>query len=243
VWEGDRRLRLGGSKQRSVLALLLLDTGSVVSSDRLAEEVWGDDQPDDAATALQQHVARLRKLLQPHDVLRTRARGYVLAIAPEQLDLFGTFNSPCAVAAVPELNRAPGGPLAIISPLNSFVGLTRPAPGVDPSLPAVLYPTGRRNYLRVFPTDDLQGAALALLARERGRKRVYVLDDGDPGYGALMATGFETAARRLGLEVAARESWDPQADGYAGLAPGRALRGRGGVHRRPARHQCRQRRP
>jgi len=46
---------------------------------------------------------------------------------------------------------------------------------------------------RVFPTDDLQGAALALLARDRGRNAVFVLDDRDPGYGVLMATGFATA--------------------------------------------------
>jgi branched-chain amino acid transport system substrate-binding protein len=130
----------------------------------------------------------------------------------------GTFNSPCAVAALPELNRAPGGPLAMISPLNSFVGLTRTGPGVDTALPAGLYPTGRRNYLRVYPTDDLQGAALALVARDRGRKRVYVLDDGEAGYGSLMATGFETAARRVGLTVLGRATWDPQADDYAALA-------------------------
>jgi branched-chain amino acid transport system substrate-binding protein len=148
-------------------------------------------------------------------VRRERAR---VRRDPDVVGVIGTFNSPCAVVAVPELNRGPGGPVAIISPLNSFVGLTRPGPGVDPSLPAALYPTGRRSYLRVFPTDDLQGAALALLARDRARKRVYVLDDGDPGYGALMATDFETAARRLGLEVAGRLSWDPLADGYAGLA-------------------------
>ncbi len=42
--------------------------------------------------------------------------------------VIGTLNSPCAVAALPELNRARGGPLAMISPLNSFVGLTRQAP-------------------------------------------------------------------------------------------------------------------
>jgi DNA-binding SARP family transcriptional activator/ABC-type branched-subunit amino acid transport system substrate-binding protein len=144
------------------------------------------------------------------------ARAY--AANPDVIGVIGTFNSPCAVAAVPELNRATGGPLAMISPLNSFVGLTRAGPGVDPSLPAALYPTGRRNYLRVFPTDDLQGAALALLARDRGRRRVYVLDDGEPGYGILQATGFETAARRLGLAVAGRSSWDPQAEDYAGLA-------------------------
>jgi branched-chain amino acid transport system substrate-binding protein len=132
--------------------------------------------------------------------------------------VIGTMNSPCAVVAVPELNRAQGGPLAMVSPLNDFVGLTRAGPGVDPALPAALYPTGTRNYLRVYPTSDLEGAALALLAREDGVKRVFVLDDGDPNYGGLQATAFETAARRLGLDVVGRSSWDPQATSYATLA-------------------------
>jgi branched-chain amino acid transport system substrate-binding protein len=116
-------------------------------------------------------------------------------------------NSDCAVAALPALNRAG---LAMVSPLNSFVGLTRPADGVDPGLLPRLYPTGRRNYVRVFPTDDLQGAALAMLARDLGHRRVFVLDDGDPMWGVLMADGFETAARRLGLDVIQRATWDPR---------------------------------
>ena len=106
----------------------------------------------------------------------------------------------------------------MVGPLTSFVGLTRAAPGVDPSLPGALYPTGTRSFLRVFPTDDLGGAALALLARDRGRDRVFVLSDGEPGYGALLARGFETAARRLGLEVAGSATWDPRARGYRALA-------------------------
>ena len=137
---------------------------------------------------------------------------------PDVLGVVGTFNSACAVFAIPELNRAPNGPLAMVSPFNDFVGLTRQGPGIDPSLPAALYPTGVRNFVRVFPTSDLEGAALALLARDRGRSRVFVLDDGDPGYGALQATVFETAAQRAGLEVVGRTSWDPRADEYAALA-------------------------
>jgi branched-chain amino acid transport system substrate-binding protein len=104
----------------------------------------------------------------------------------------------------------------MVSPLNSFVGLTRPVPD-RPGLPDAFYPTGRRSYLRVFPTDDLQGAALAMLARERGRRAVFVLDDGEPGYGGLLATGFATAAGRLGLRVAGRASWDPRARRYGAL--------------------------
>ena len=132
--------------------------------------------------------------------------------------VIGTMNSPCAVVAVPELNRADGGSLAMVSPLNSFVGLTRPGPGVDPALPAALYPTGTRSFLRVYPTDDLEGAALALFARDAGAERVFVLDDGETAYGALQATAFETAAGRVGLDVVGRESWDPRAAGYEDLA-------------------------
>ena len=152
------------------------------------------------------------------DEAKCAANARAYAGNPDVAAVIGTLNSPCAVAALPELNRAPDGPLAMISPLNSFVGLTRPGPGIDPALPAALYPTGRRNYVRVYPTDDLQGAALALFARDRGHRRVVVLDDGEPGYGVLMARGFETAARRLGLTIAGRARWRPTARGYAGLA-------------------------
>ena len=144
------------------------------------------------------------------------ARAY--AANPDVVGVVGTLNSACALAALPELNRAPDGPLAMVSPLNSFVGLTRAGPGVDPALPAALYPTGVRNFARVYPTDDLEGAGLALFARNHGRTRVFVLDDGDPGYGALQATTFETAARRLGLTVLGRESWDPRARTYSDIA-------------------------
>ena len=152
------------------------------------------------------------------DEAKCAANARAYAANPDVVAVIGTLNSPCAVAAVPELNRARGGPLSMVSPLNSFVGLTRQAPGVPRTLLASLYPTGRRNFLRVFPTDDLQGAALALLARDRGRRSVFVLDDGTPEYGELMATGFATAARRLGLRIAGRASWDAHARSYAGLA-------------------------
>jgi branched-chain amino acid transport system substrate-binding protein len=146
----------------------------------------------------------------------TNARTY--AADASVVAVIGTLNSPCAVAAVPVLNRARGGPLAMVSPLNSFVGLTRPGTGLPPGLPRRLYPTGTRNYLRVYPADDLQGAALAELARDRARDPVYVLDDGEPVYGRLLADAFTTAARRLGLRVVGRASWNPRARSYRRLA-------------------------
>jgi DNA-binding SARP family transcriptional activator/ABC-type branched-subunit amino acid transport system substrate-binding protein len=153
-----------------------------------------------------------------YDEAKCAANARAYAQNASVVGVVGTMNSPCAVAAVPELNRADHGPLAMVSPLNGFVGLTRSGPDVDPALPAALYPTGVRNYLRVYPTDDLEGAASALFARDAGVARAFVLDDGQPGYGALQATFFETAARRLGLDVVGRASWNPGARSYADVA-------------------------
>jgi branched-chain amino acid transport system substrate-binding protein len=150
-----------------------------------------------------------------YDPAKCAANARAYGANPDVIGVIGTLNSDCAVTALPALNRAG---LAMVSPLNSFVGLTRPAVGVDPRLLPRLYPTGRRNYVRVYPTDDLQGAALAMLARDLDHRRVFVLDDGDPMWGALSAGGFETAARRLGLDVVERVTWDPRRTHYRDIA-------------------------
>jgi DNA-binding SARP family transcriptional activator len=86
VWDDGRQLQLGGPKQRAVLALLLLDAGRVVSTDRLIDLLWGEQPPPTAATSLQNLVSQLRKLLGT-DVLVTKPPGYRLEIEPKQLDL------------------------------------------------------------------------------------------------------------------------------------------------------------
>ena len=86
-------MALGGGRQRSVLAQLLLEAGQVVSTDRLIDELWGESPPATAATALQGYVSQLRKALDPErvgggeTVIVTREPGYLIAIEPEQLDL------------------------------------------------------------------------------------------------------------------------------------------------------------
>ena len=77
-------LRLGGVKQRSVLAILLLSASEVVSSERLIDALWGEAPPEDAPTALHAHVSRLRRAGAP---ILTRAPGYVVEAADGQLDL------------------------------------------------------------------------------------------------------------------------------------------------------------
>ena len=91
VGDDGRVLELGGRKRRALLALLLLHANEVVSSDRLIEEIWGEEPPQAAATALHGHVSRLRKLLagqgSSKQLLVTRPPGYMLQLEPEQLDL------------------------------------------------------------------------------------------------------------------------------------------------------------
>jgi DNA-binding SARP family transcriptional activator len=81
-------LPLGGAKQRSVLALLLLRANEVVSSDQLIDALWPGHPPENAPTALQAHVSRLRKALPGGaEVLVTRAPGYAILVPPARLDL------------------------------------------------------------------------------------------------------------------------------------------------------------
>lgn len=86
AWEGGRRLALGGPKQRLVLAHLLLRANQVVPADRLIDQVWGEDPPDAARSALQAYVSRLRRSLGPGR-LQGRPPGYVLGAAPDEVDV------------------------------------------------------------------------------------------------------------------------------------------------------------
>jgi DNA-binding SARP family transcriptional activator len=86
VLDGTRALPLGGRKQRTLLAILLLHANEVVSTDTLIEGLWGERAPKTAGTALQVYVSNLRKLLSP-ERLETRTPGYMLHVKPEELDL------------------------------------------------------------------------------------------------------------------------------------------------------------
>jgi YVTN family beta-propeller protein len=86
VWDGEQQVPLGRGKQRAVLALLLLHANEVLATDRLVDELWGEEPPETARKALQVYVARLRKAL-GSDQIRTHDPGYVLELTPAQLDV------------------------------------------------------------------------------------------------------------------------------------------------------------
>lgn len=79
-------LPLGGPKQRALLALLLLEAGRVVATDRLVEGLWEGEPPATAIASLQNFVGQLRKALGP-DAIETRAPGYLVRLEPQQLDV------------------------------------------------------------------------------------------------------------------------------------------------------------
>jgi DNA-binding SARP family transcriptional activator len=93
IREGSR-LSLGGNKQRSVLALLLLNANRVVSTDHLVEEVWAQHPFDTAVRGLQVYISNLRRLLEPErapgsgtQILVTRRPGYSILASASELDL------------------------------------------------------------------------------------------------------------------------------------------------------------
>jgi branched-chain amino acid transport system substrate-binding protein len=133
------------------------------------------------------------------------------------IGLIGTFNSGCAEIIIPVLNRAPDGPVAMISPANTYVGLTHSGAGTAAGEPDKYYPTGKRNYIRIVAADDFQGAADAMLAQQLGLKKVYILNDKE-AYGQGVATNFRNAATSLGIGVAGFSAWNGKASSYTGLA-------------------------
>jgi DNA-binding SARP family transcriptional activator len=94
VTRDGRVVELGATKQRALLALLLMHANRVVSIDRLVDDLWGPEAPARATNAVQVYVSALRRVLEPDrptrgtpGLLLTRAPGYLLQIDAEQLDL------------------------------------------------------------------------------------------------------------------------------------------------------------
>jgi branched-chain amino acid transport system substrate-binding protein len=131
--------------------------------------------------------------------------------------VIGTFNSGCAEIIVPILNRASNGPIGMVSPANTYVGLTHPGPGTVAGEPGKYYPTGKRNYARVVAADDYQGAADAVLTKTLGVKKVFILNDKE-AYGLGVATNYRNAAKKLGLKIVGFTAWDGKASSYEALA-------------------------
>ena len=87
----NRAVALGGQRPRALFAVLALMDGRVVTTDRLIDELWGEDPPARARESLQVHVSRLRKGLAEAgadgDRLVSQAGGYLLDVRPGERDV------------------------------------------------------------------------------------------------------------------------------------------------------------
>jgi branched-chain amino acid transport system substrate-binding protein len=126
--------------------------------------------------------------------------------------VIGHYNSGAAKLSIPILNKEN---LVMVSPANTYPGLTKPGKG-EKNEPDVYYPSKIRNYARVVPADDLQGSVAAKWAKSLGSKKVYILDDQEL-YGKGIADVFEQTAKAEGIEVLGREGIDPKATDYKAL--------------------------
>jgi DNA-binding SARP family transcriptional activator/ABC-type branched-subunit amino acid transport system substrate-binding protein len=152
------------------------------------------------------------------DQERCKQNATAYARTPGVVAVLGTFASGCALAQIPITNRAG---LAMLSPSNTHVGLTRPGPGAGPGEPERLYPTGERTYARIVPDDGVQAAANGLLARRLAIRRLFLLQStlGAP-YPEGLVEGVRHAAERLGVPVVGLARWNPRARSYTSLVNG-----------------------
>ena len=149
-------------------------------------------------------------------VCSSNARGY--ASTSNVIGILGTFNSGCSKLIIPIVNRAAGGPIAMVSSANTAVGLTHYAPWNDPGEPNIYYPTKKRNYVRVAASDDFQGPAMADFFKTKLKKKtVYILQD-NTTFGKGVAQGFQARANKLGLKVLAFDAWSEKATDYTAIA-------------------------
>lgn len=124
----------------------------------------------------------------------------------------GTYNSGAAKISIPLLNQAG---LVMVSPANTYPGLTKTGKG-EANEPGVYYPNPKRNYARVVPADDLQGAVGAVWAKDLGAKKVYIVHDTEL-YGKGIADVFRVKAKEIGLVEGGYEGAQ-KADNYRALA-------------------------
>jgi YVTN family beta-propeller protein len=91
VANGRQNLPLGGPKQRALLADLILNAGSIVSTAQLIDDLWGTSSPPTASHTVETYIARLRRILRDGSasgILLTRPPGYVLDVDPRHVDAF-----------------------------------------------------------------------------------------------------------------------------------------------------------
>ena len=211
--EDGRELVLPKGRARVLLALLLLNRGQVVSTDRILDALWGELPPPTAAKAVQGYVSGLRRVFQGHAAgngrLVTRPPGYLLQVAPEELDA-ARFESLAG-----EGGRAleDGDPVDALAALEGALGLWR-----GPALPEFAFEDFAQRVIRRLEElrlEALEDRADACLRLGRGAESLGELE-------ALVAE-HPLRGRSRGLLMLALYRAGRQADALQVYAEGRRL--------------------
>jgi branched-chain amino acid transport system substrate-binding protein len=145
---------------------------------------------------------------------QTAANARKVAADPKAVYYIGEFNSGAAEVSIPILNQA-GVPM--VSPANTYVGLTTNLPGSAPGEPQKYYPTGKRNYLRIVPIDSIQAAADLMAMKQAGCTKVAVANDKE-AYGQGLATLLGLEKGFYGVTITSNTGIDPTSPNFRSYA-------------------------
>jgi DNA-binding SARP family transcriptional activator len=207
VLSPDGWTAISAAKWRSLLACLLVRPGQLVPTENLIFELWGDAPPGTANNLVSIYVHQLKKVIGDTErrVLVYRAPGYMLRIAPGDLDI-QQFES---LAAEGRGALAAGDPERAAAQLGEALALWR-GPLLADVLPSSLIETHARHMaeLRLDTTElrveaDLEcGRAAQVIPELRGLVREFPLRE---RLWALLMRALEEAGRRAeALETYAR---------------------------------------
>ncbi len=163
AWRGEEELTLGPPRRRVVLTVLALRANQVVSREEIVDAVWGDAPPATAINGMYIHIGALRRVLEPEPdgsqpVLVSSGTGYLLRLAPDQLDL-AVFGNHLERA---RRLRADGALGPAVEELDAALPLWQGTPLAGVSSPVVEAQRLRLTEQRLTAVEDRAEALLEL---------------------------------------------------------------------------------
>ena len=215
---GARPVSIGAAKPRALLGTLLLHANEVVSTDRLVDELWGEQPPQTAAKLVQGYVHALRRELGA-DTVRTVAPGYRIEVDRDELDLL-RFEGLTEEARAAPLERA-------VALRRAALDLWRGPPLADVELQGVArHEVGRLSELHLATQLDLFETELALGRHSPLVGELQLLVAAHP-YQERLRGLLILALYRSGRQAEALEAYQAvrrTLSDELGLEPGQALR-------------------